>query len=487
MENAFDASWFRGKKITVMGLGRHGGGLGVAKWLVRCGAVVTVTDLAAAEKLAASVRDLDRVADEAGAPVRYVLGRHEEADFIGADMVIRNPAVPQGNRFLKLARAAGVPVESDVTLFFRLCPHPITGVTGTKGKTTVVTLLHAIAKEDDARAVMGGNVRVSPFSWLDRVARARRATPVVMELSSFQLEDLEPLRASPHVGVITNILPDHLNRYDGMEDYARAKMLNVAFQGAGDFAVLNADDPRLVAAAKVGGGRKLWFGLKRPAGADGCFLLGGWLTLWGGGKATRIMPTKEIKMLGGHNLANACAAVAAAWAMGIPVKTIRRAAKKFPGVPGRLERVAVKRGVTYVNDTTATMPDASAAALAALAHGRNVVLIAGGADKELVFGEWAKVVAKKVRRLVLFPGTARAKMDAALAKHAPKVPRDEAANMKEAVLFASAAAQPRKIRSARHGAQRGDVVLLSPACASFGLFEHEFDRGEKFVREVKKL
>jgi UDP-N-acetylmuramoylalanine--D-glutamate ligase len=477
----YTPSWFKGKRITVMGLGLHGGGLGVAQWLVKRGARVTVTDLTDAARLAPSVKALEKVAAGCGARVEYALGRHRLADFTRAKLVVRNPGVPRDNEFLAAARAAGVAVESDISLLFLMCPHPIAAVTGTKGKTTTTMLLHAIMKAHDARAVLGGNMRVSPFGWLDRALKARRAMPITLELSSWQLEDLAPHRLSPHVGVITNILPDHLNRYRDMDDYAAAKELCVAYQRTGDTAILNADDARLrrlgergsALEGATGGGRLFWFGRERPEGADGCFALRGQVVVFDAGKRHAVMKVSEIPLLGAHNVGNALAAVAAAYVRGVPPAAIRGAVMAFAGVPGRLESVGEAAGVGYMNDTTATTPEAAIAAMNALPKGRTV-LIGGGTDKQLEFDGWADVAAQRPRAVVLLPGTATDKMTKALAGRLGKR-LHLAASMAEAVA------------TARALAKSGDTVLMSPGAASFGLFKHEFDRGDQFVKAARRF
>lgn len=489
--------WFKGKRVTVMGLGVHGGGLGSARWLMRHGAKVTVTDLRDQHSLADSIAALERTwlieSHRAGRGVmhrpRYVLGRHDDADFADADMVIRNPAVPREHPLLALAEKRGVPVESDVSLFFQLCPFPVAAISGTKGKTTTTTLLAAMCRAHDGRTVIGGNIRISPLDALDRllrIARSRRAVapPIVLELSSWQLESLERHRLSPRVGVLTNVLEDHLNRYEGMDDYARAKELILAFQKEGDIAVVNADNGRAAAMGRresavrgsTHGGRRLWFSLKKHAGLDGCFVEGRDVVLRDAGAKTRVMPVSAIKLQGVHNRANVLAAVAAGYAMGIPLEAIRRGVADTASVPGRLEEVRTWRGIRFVNDTTATAPDASVAALETLGKRRKrIILIAGGADKDLTFDAWAAKVPAAVRHLVLFDGSATPKMEAALANAGANVPIAGARSMREALGEA-----------VRH-AKKGDIVLLSPGCASFGIFKNEFDRGDQFVALVKKL
>jgi UDP-N-acetylmuramoylalanine--D-glutamate ligase len=483
--------WFRDKRVTVMGLGTLGGGVGVAKWLLRHGARVTVTDLRDEHALAASIAELDR-AYRAAKKKRpgvhrpaFVLGRHDDALFSAADMVIRNPAVPREHPLLAVADRHGVPVDMDVSVFLALCPFPVIGVTGTKGKTTTTSLLADICRAHDPRTVVGGNIRISPLDSLDRLmslARHRDAVPVpvVLELSSWQLEGLERRRMSPHVAVVTNIMEDHLNRYSGMADYARAKGIILRYQVAGDVAVLNADDRRVAAMGKgrgaLGKGRKAWFSTMRLR-ADGCWIERGRIMLRERGKVSAVMPLSEVRLPGEHNRGNVLAAIAAARAYGIPVPAIRRAVRAFRGVAGRLEEIASARGMRFYNDTTATTPDAASAAMRTLGRGpaKRIVLIAGGADKELRFDAWAKDVKRYVKHLVLFDGSATPKMVAALGRNRVSVTVAGARSMKEALAEA-----------ARH-AVRGDAVLLSPGCASFGLFRNEFDRGDQFVAEAERL
>lgn len=495
--------WFKNKRVTLMGLGLHGGGLGAALWLFRHGAKLTVTDLKDQHALAPSMADLERAyiqesrrqGKQAIHRIRYVLGRHEDADFSRTDLVIQNPDVRRENPFLAFAKQHGVPIESEISLFFQLCPWPITAVSGSKGKTTVATLLGAICKAQDSRTVIAGNLRKSALDSLDAILRWRQPSPIVLELSSWQLESLAPHRLSPQVGILTNVLPDHLNRYDGIEHYAEAKSFIVKFQLGNDVAVLNADDRRVAAmGAKAQSAKRkvIFFSLKKKL-RDGWFVREGKIFFAQKGMRTVFMSIASLKVKGAHNVMNVMAACAAARALDIPLATVRKVARAFAGVPYRLETVAIKKGVRFVNDTTATMPDAAVAALETLSesrslsswkrprgtlsriHVKKIILIAGGVDKKLEFEAWAKSIKKYVKHLVLFDGTATEKMEAALAAAKVNVSTAGARNMAEAV------------REARRHTKSGDVVLLSPGCASFGLFRHEFDRGDQFNREVKKI
>lgn len=488
-------SWYSGKRITVMGLGLHGGGLGVARWLLRQGARLLVTDLQSAELLGKPVAALEQEYTQAKARGRrayrpeFVLGRHRQRDFHQADLVIANPAVPRDNHFLEVARQRGVPIESDVSLFFHLCPFPITGITGTKGKTTTTALLGAICSRYDRRTVVGGNIRISPFSFLDRLLRLAaqrdvKPPPVILELSSWQLESLERHCLSPRVAVITNVMRDHLNRYGGrMASYAAAKELAVRFQGPEDVAIVNGSD-RWVEAMIRRLDKKVplvpqvvRFAERGTDASGGCSISRGQVTLRTKGQVRPVVRVCDIPLRGGHNRLNVLAAVAAADALGVPVRTIAAAVRRFSGVSGRLETVAVKCGVTYVNDTTATTPDASLAAVRAFDGGRQsrLILIAGGADKDLDFREWVRIVPAMTKGLILLPGTATDKLLAGLKGRRVTARPRLATSMAEAV------------RQARGLSADGDTVVLSPGAASFGLFQNEFDRGDQFVRAVKRL
>ncbi len=432
---------YRGRRALVMGLGVHGGGVGVARFLAERGAHVTVTDLRSAEQLTAS---LDALSD---LPITYVLGQHREEDFRSADLVVRNPAVPRHSPYLQVAAAAGVPVVMEMTLFFAECPsRKIIGVTGTKGKTTTTLLLAAIVREHGWPLVVAGNLRRSALETLPRI---EPDSWVVLELSSWQLEGLIPLQRSPHVAIITNIMPDHLDRYADYAEYAQSKGLILRWQRPEDYAVLNGASPPVRPLAEAATGRVVWF--------DPASEAPGWDTA---------------HLYGDHNRANVAAATAAARVLGIPAAVIDRAVAAFPGVPHRLETIREFEGVRYINDTAATMPEAMLAALDAI--DRPTVLIAGGSDKGLDFDGVRAAVqgpGSMVTAVVLLTGTATPKVAAACGE---KV-------IGEAGDLAAALATARRV------AESGSVVLLSPGCASFGMFASEFERGERFRALVQAL
>jgi UDP-N-acetylmuramoylalanine--D-glutamate ligase len=456
---------FTNQHILVMGLGVHGGGVGVAKFLAQRGAQVTVTDLKSADELQESLKVLE------GLPINYVLGEHRADDFRSHDLVIRNPAVPHDNPYLQIAREHGIPIEMEMGLFFRLCPaHTnIIGITGTKGKTTTALLTGAMLKEKDPRTVIAGNLRVSALELLDQI---EATTPVVLELSSWQLEGLTPHRLSPHLGAITNLHPDHLNRYKDMAEYGAAKTEIFKYQTADDSVVLNADQAIAREWAQQAPSHVVWF--SRTQSVEGVYLSGNDIVRRQGAALTRLARREDVRLIGEHNLENVLAATALAWQAGVSAEQIQKALRQFTGVPHRLELVRELDGVRYINDTTSTAPAASIAALKAV--GQNIILIAGGASKGLDYVAWGRSVSVRAKWVLLLEGTATELQDAMI--------RYGGGGANIIGTFKSLAAA---IAKARELAVVGDVVLLSPGCASFGMFQNEFDRGEQFREIVMAL
>ena len=455
-----------GKRVTVMGLGTRGGGVGVSRWLIERGARVTVTDGQPGTALGESLAAL------AGLPIRYVLGGHREEDFrpAGADLVVRNPGVPRRAAMLGVARASGVPVEMEMSLFLRHCPAPVIGITGTKGKTTTASLCAAMLREWEASTVLAGNMGVSALGQLGRIGVG---TPVVLELSSWQVEGLIEHGISPAIAVITNVHEDHLDHYDGFADYAGVKRGLVAHQGREDVAIVNRADPEAWAASDVTGGRVVPFATADRGGA-GAWAAGDKL-LWrvGEDEVTFDRPG-GLALAGAHGAANALAAMAAALCRGATPEAVAAGLASFGGVRDRLEPVAERDGVSFVNDTAATAPAAAAAAMDALA-GRRVHLLAGGADKRLDLAPLVAAVGRAAS-VTLLAGTATDRLLPMLVAARPGAPVPPVHHeMGAAVRAAAGMAGP------------GDVVLLSPGCASFGLFRDEFDRGERFRRAVADL
>jgi UDP-N-acetylmuramoylalanine--D-glutamate ligase len=458
-----------------MGLGLHGGGLGVTRWLLKQGARVTVTDLKKADELAPSLQALE--SDPlTGSGVEFVLGEHRESDFTNADLIVRNPGVPRESRFLALAREHGIPVRMEMGLFFEQLPRggdQVVGITGTKGKTTTTLMVGAILKKVNAKTLVAGNLRVSALELLEQIDAD---TPVVLELSSFQLEEFETLRISPHLAAITNIYPDHLNRYRDMNEYTAAKANIFRNQGISDYCILNFDNSTLTHLRPRVPSHVVWFSRRRPLN-DGAFVEREAI-LWNnqGAKET-ILPTADLRARGEHNLENALAATAVSSVWGVAPEIIAETLREFKGVPHRLEVVRELNGVTYINDTTATAPTATIAALKALAErtGR-IILIAGGADKGLEYREMAKAIAQFQPRVILLHGSATPKVEQAL----------RAAGGGE-LISGTFVGFEEAVERAHDEAHGGDVVLLSPGAASFGMFANEFERGDRFREIVMRL
>jgi UDP-N-acetylmuramoylalanine--D-glutamate ligase len=506
-------------KVLVMGLGLHGGGLESARYLARRGAEVTVTDLQDERTLAPSIEKLEEAAagDRPAFPVRYVLGRHETADFRRAGMVIKNPAVRPDSPFLTAAREAGALIETDISLFLAGSPARLLAVTGSKGKSTAASALHwvlAAAREGGGpalprsappgtalpgRAWLGGNITASPLGFLDGLSAA---DDVVLELSSWQLGDLRDRRRNggtagaggrallkPRCAVLTAIMPDHLDRYDTMDAYVADK--RVIYQGQdGEDATVAGDDEWGGSFRRESPGRPLVYGEGPPP--EG--VPGGWLDGPGGpglarlrdspppgtragmppgtraGETVEVVPPRLLTP-GLHQKKNLLAAALARLDLGLPPAFIRESLGRFPGIPHRLEFFHEAGGVRFYNDSAATIPEAAAAALAAF--GTPVILVAGGADKRLDFGPLARAAAG-AKAVVLLAGTGSGKLKSLLAGQG--VPcRGPFDDLDRAVQAALEAAVP------------GDTVVLSPGCASFGMFLNEFDRGGKWREAVRRL
>lgn len=457
---------FAGQRATVMGLGTRAGGVGVARYLVEQGAIVTVTDQKDASELAEPLAALD------GLPIRYVLGGHDERDFTpaGADLIVRNPGVPRHAPMLARARQSHLPVEMEMTLFFRACPAPVIGVTGTKGKTSTATLCAATLRAWRPETVLAGNMGVSALQHLPAIAPD---TPVVIELSSWQLEGLAEHRLGPAIAVLTMIAPDHLDAYADFDDYAATKRSIGHHLNPVDHLVINRDDPEAWRAAAESSATIVPFGLTDRA-TDGAWLADERALRWRWrGRDDHVAIPASPHLIGLHHKANALAAMAAARLLGAPATAIATGLARFEGVNDRLELVATIDDVLFVNDTSATAPVAAAAALRSFPN-RRIHLIAGGADKRLDAAPLVAEAAGRAEAIYLLDGTATPRLADHL-RAAGLTPHGPYDDMASAVSAAARAASP------------GDVVLLSPGCASFGLFRDEFDRGERFRQAVRAL
>ena len=442
-------------RILVVGLARTG--LATARFLHRRGAVVRATDSAAAEALGPAAAELRAMG------IDLELGGHRTESFVSAELIVVSPGVPLTIAPIEAARRRGVPVIAEAELAFRFIREPIVAVTGTNGKTTVTELIGRMLAASGRRVFVGGNIGRPLIGYVDEGAPAE---VVVAEISSFQLDAVERFR--PAVGVLLNITEDHLNRYPDAAAYTRSKMRLFENQTAADVAVLNGGDPIIRSRAAAIPARTLFYNHPDPAAA--CARIeGAALSLQCPGREPVNLDLASYCLPGPHNLENACAAALAALAAGAAPKGIQAALNSFPGLPHRLEPVGNVDGVAFVNDSKATNVDAVRRALESFAA--SVVLIMGGLDKGGDFSLLADPVRTRVKALVLI-GAAAPAIRAVLGGLVPTV---TAADMGAAV------------RAAAQVAAAGEVVLLSPACASFDMYTDYEARGEDFRRSVQAL
>ncbi|MFQ5656698.1 MAG: UDP-N-acetylmuramoyl-L-alanine--D-glutamate ligase [Candidatus Methylomirabilales bacterium] len=446
----------QGKRVTVVGLARSGAA--ACKLLVSQGALVTGSDRRLSEEIQTDLEDLRRRG------VNLELGRHEPKTFLQADLIIVSPGVDLNLPLLQEARSRGIRLWSEVELAFRASEAPFLAVTGTNGKSTTTTLIGLMMKHAGRRAMVAGNIGTA---LCDVVPALSREYWVVAEISSFQLETIETFR--PQVALLLNITPDHLDRHADLPAYLQAKAGVFVNQEPHDVAVVNAADPLAVEAAARGKARQIFFSQRQPV-EEGAFLDEGRLILCMGGKEETICDRAEMRLQGIHNTENALASVAAAGHLGIPARSMREVLTQFSGLEHRLEPVAEIAGVRYLNDSKGTNVGATMKSLESFPPGR-VILIAGGLDKGADFRPLIPVVKERVKATILI-GQAREKLEATLKQVSPI---RGAASLEEAVETAATLAT------------QGDVVLLSPACASFDMFRDFEERGAVFKAAVRRV
>ena len=453
---------FAGRKVLVLGLGDTG--LSMAKWLARGGADVRVADTRAAPpRLADLRRSLPGVTADCGP--------FQEASFARIDLIAISPGVPLADPNVQRALAAGTRVVGDIELFAQAMADRrprIIAVTGTNGKSTVTALAGAMAKAAGADCEVAGNIGPAVLDALMRREDLGRAAGLwVLELSSFQLETTRSLAAD--AAAVLNITEDHLDRYRGIDDYARAKAR--VFSGDG-IQVLNRGDPRSLSMA-LPGRKTITFGLDAPRRAQDWGLIERGGEPWLSQGANPLLAVHEVKLAGLHNAANALAALALCRALELPLEPLLASLREFRGLPHRVELVGEAAGVRWYDDSKGTNVGSTVAALAGLARrDSKIVLIAGGDGKGQDFSPLKDAVTRSARALVLI-GRDAPRIEAAVA--GAGVPVRRAASMEEAVSFAA------------QSARSGDAVLLSPACASFDMFRDYKHRGEAFRVAVQGI
>ena len=448
----------KGKKVTIMGLGLNGGGEAAVRFFLNKGAYVTVTDMKTQEQLAATVDKLNSDTSLDHSRLTYRLGEHRIEDFENADCVIKNPGVKfEGNKYLAAARA----IESDLSIFLRFTDCPIIAVTGSKGKSSTVSAIYYGLKEAGFETFLGGNITVSPLTFFDQV---NSDTPVVIEFSSWQLADLRGRGVlRPHIAIITKIVPDHQNWYGNMESYVADKRLIYADQTKGDYSIFDSDDwgDRFAEETKA-------------------------TVLRYGEKAKWTIDLGELLVPGQHMKTNAQNAALVMHLMGIPDDRIIEILQKWPGIDHRLQYFHSWKNengqtVKFYNDSCATVPEAAAAATQAF--GKPIILMTGGTEKGLELTPLIETLTKpqsdtiKIKDIYLLAGSATDKL----------VPELDKAGVKYHGPFNGLEPLLQEAKEYMNKSNSDEIFVFSPGATSFGMFSNEFDRGNKYMNEVKSI
>ncbi|MGD0977475.1 MAG: UDP-N-acetylmuramoyl-L-alanine--D-glutamate ligase [Minisyncoccia bacterium] len=442
----------KNNKVLLIGLGILGGGVNTAKWLLKQGAKLTITDLKDRKELASSLKALEAYAGE----IKYTLGRHDKSDILENEIIVLNPDVPLSSPFVKLAKDLNKRIENELTLFCQSAPtKDIIAVTGTRGKTTTANWIGHLLRAKYPTAKVIGNSPDNPL--LNASGKIGADAPVVVETPSFLLEHVAGSAFKPKVAIFTNIYPDHLNRYDNIEHYARIKANIFSNQTAEDVLILGCEKKW----------RQFLRGLKPlshviypPAVSD---------------ISKYVRPEAFVKKWGEHNLTNLRIAIAAAKSFGLSDGLIKKAIATLPQIKFRQELVYDKRGLEIYNDTCATSPEAAVAAVERFGgNGKNLVLITGGTDRKLKFKPLAGVIKRKIKKgnLVLLEGSATAKIAEELKNGGLKTTPTLKLCFQQAMAIVQTTGDP-------------SIILFSPGSKSFEKFRNEYDRGEQFNKLVR--
>lgn len=450
---------FKGKKIAVLGFGIEGES--VVNYLLGKVAEILVFD--EKERVSFDASQIKKYEDKG---VNFNFGKI--ADLNSFDIIFRSPGFHPDLPFLKTAREKGTEVTSATKLFFDLCPCPIIGVTGTKGKGTTSALIYEMLKQEGLDVYLGGNIGVAPLSFFNAL---KPDSKVVLELSSFQLIDID---MSPHIAVMLMTTSEHMDYHSDVYEYIDAKRNIFRFQTQNDFAIVNKDYPASNESdIKTLG--KVYKVSRQQEVEEGCFIRDGFVCLKMNEHEEEIISTKDILLPGRHNLENVCAAVTAAFLGGAKMKSIVRVLKTFKGLEHRLELVRTVKGVRYYDDSFSTTPETAIAAIEAFDEPK--ILILGGSSKNSDFSSLGEIISNSDSiKAIIGIGIEWEKIKESIKYQVLSIKYVEGLkNMKEIVEKASELAEV------------GDVVLLSPACTSFDMFHNYKDRGEQFKKEVQKL
>ncbi len=448
----------KNKKVLIIGTGISG--MGAAKLLCSEGAIPVFYD----ENDKIKVEDVQKRMPE-GVNWEVITGSLPESLKEEAALVVPSPGVPVDTGFMECLRERGIPIWGELELGYRYAKGRLVAITGTNGKTTTTTLVGQIMKEYYPSVFVVGNIG-NPYT--ASALEMEEESVTVAEVSSFQLETTEAFR--PQVSAILNITPDHLNRHHTMENYVAAKERIAENQTKEDVCVLNYEDGYTRGFGERCPARVVFFSSKRKL-EEGLYLDGDEICMTQGGEETRLMNIHDMNLVGMCNVENVMAAIAIAWNMGLPMETILDTVKRFRAVEHRIEFVATKNGVDYYNDSKGTNPDAAIQGIRAMS--KPTILIGGGYDKGSEYDEWIEAFEDKVKCLVLIGQTAE-KIEACARKHG-------VGNIVRADSFGEA------LRICTETAESGDAVLLSPACASWGMFPNYEVRGNLFKDYVNCL
>jgi UDP-N-acetylmuramoylalanine--D-glutamate ligase len=445
----------RNRKVGVLGMARSG--MAVARLSKKLGGQPFVSDAGPASALAARVSEL-RALD---IPCET---DHHSDKLLATDYLVLSPGVSLDIDILSRVRAKGIPIFSEIEFASWLCRGKIVAITGSNGKTTTTTLMGEICAAAGLDTHVCGNIGVA---FADVVEKVSEKSVVVLEVSSFQLETIGDFR--PHIGAILNITPDHLDRHGTFGAYRKAKLRIAENQSSEQYLVMNREDRESASISPDTQAELKWFSTSERAGENATWVTGGSLWLEHLGKEVQVIATRDILIPGPHNLQNAAAAALMASLLGIDPAIIARVLKSFPGVEHRIERCGTVAGVNFINDSKATNVDSVVQALRSIET--PIYLILGGRDKGGSYNPIAQVGKDKIRGIIVI-GEARDKIFAALGR---TFPMQFAASLEEAVERGFALASP------------GDTVMLSPACASFDMFDNFEHRGRVFKATVASL
>jgi UDP-N-acetylmuramoylalanine--D-glutamate ligase len=473
----------KNKKITVMGLGIHGGGEGLARYLSEKGANITVTDLKNEKQLKQTLKNLQDLKN-----IKYRLGEHKWEDFKNADMVFLNPAVPKNSLWVKRMMKEKVNMTSEMNLFLSECKGKIIGVTGTNGKSTTVNLIFNILKNkfqpvssmgnyidiknDNRKIFFGGNIGGSLLKYLDSITENDLT---LLELSSFQLYDAGTIKKSPHISIILNITPDHLDQHTDFKEYVESKKNIIKYQTRSDFAILNYDSNLVKKIASGIESKILYFSPNHKLQA-GSYIEDKNIIINFRGKKTMIMPVSDINIPGEHNIYNILAAVLVGNLYGIKPEFIKSAISNFSSLSHRIEFIREIKGVKYYNDSKSTTPESTIAAINCF--DKPIILIAGGKEKGFDYSEFAKMITQKIKYVLLIGENAN-KIEKNISKLSDSNSKlQKTINVK---ILKNAVRESNKL------SKKGDIILFSPGTSSFDQFASYEDRGDKFKKMVEEL